>query len=153
MNKIKSFVVLSLILTALVYSCTKDNMPEENPLTKLEILVRQPWQVDEVMSNVGCKNLHFIRGGINNTGVDYSKFRLTFKADGTGTYTNETGVTYTTAWEFTSADQHNMKLLVNSGSPQVFIWNMVEISENSFQSITALDKLSILQSTRYTPVP
>ncbi|HTN07639.1 hypothetical protein [Agriterribacter sp.] len=153
MNKAKFLIVTSLVLIALVYSCTKDNLPEENPLTKLEILVRQPWQVDEVMSNVGCKNLHFVRGEINNTGVDYSNFRLTFKVDGTGTYTNETGVTYTTTWEFTSADQHNMKLLVNSSTPQIFIWNMVEISKTSFQSITALDKLSILQSTRYVPVP
>lgn len=35
---------------------------------------------------------------------------------------------------------------------ETFIWNMVEISESSFQSTTALDKLGILQSRRYTPI-
>lgn len=151
MKKI-SFLSLVFALCVLAYfSCTKtyDN-PNQN-LSKKQILIRQPWKVDEVMSNVSGKNVHYIRGGINNTGVDYSKFKLVFNNDGTGTYTAESGITFNTTWEFTSSDEHNMKLVVMEDKPVTFIWNMVEISQKSFQSTTALSSPVILQSTRYIP--
>jgi hypothetical protein len=122
MNKIKFTVLACIILSVLYYSCKKDDT-----------------------------NRHYIRGGINNTGVNYNIIKLTFNANGTGTYTAEDGTTYNTTWEFTSTDEHNMLFVVNGS--ETFVWNMVEISETSFQSTTALDKLGILQSTRYTPIP
>lgn len=151
MKKINPLYLVLFVIILAGVSCKKfDNHVRD--LTKREILVRNPWKVDEVMSSVNGKNGHYIAGGINNTGVDYSKFKLTFKNDGTGTYTAEAGVTFNTTWEFTSSDEHNMKLTVYESTPVIFVWNMVEISENSFQSTTAVDKLNILQSTRYVPI-
>lgn len=120
--------------------------------TKTQILIGSTWKVDEVFSNVNGQNLHYIRNGINTTGHDYGAFGLTFNADGTGTYTSEGGRVYTTHWSFTSPDEHNMVLELDGGPS--YNWSMVEISENSFQSITdlILDGRDLLQSTRYIPV-
>lgn len=70
MNKIRFTVLVCIILSVLYYPCKKDNT---NPpkTSKKEILIKKSWQVDEVMSSVSCENRHYIRGGINNTGVNY----------------------------------------------------------------------------------
>lgn len=153
---------LFLFATAIIIfqlSCSKQAIAQTTttPLTKSQILVKNKWQVQEVMSNFNCNNLHFIDGGINTTGVDYSKFQLSFNANGTGTYKDESGTIYTTQWKFTSTDEHNMecKMFYYGTQIAIFNWNMVEISDSCFQSTTAVTVGSnnILQSTRYVPVP
>jgi hypothetical protein len=107
------------------------------------------------MSNVHGLNLHYIKDSFNNTGEDYSIYRFTFKSDGTGTYIDGAGNTHTTAWKFTSPDGHNMEFTLTSPNSSTYIWNMVEISEKSFQTITALtidNNNNILQSTRCVPM-
>lgn len=151
MKQFNALTLATAFILLMQFSCTKDFNNQDDNLTKREILISTDWKVDEVMSNVGGKNLHYIRNGINTTGVDYSKFKLTFKEDGTGTYTAESGQTFNTTWEFTSADEHNMKLVVFENKPITFTWNMVEISDKSFQSTTAVNSPVILQSTRYIP--
>ena len=121
-------------------------------LSKTQILTGSTWIVDEVFSNTKGRNLHYVRKGINTTGHDYTAFILTFNADGTGTYACEGDGFYNTTWKFTSPDEHNMILILENG--QSYNWSMVEISENSFQSITDMyvDRHDLLQSTRYIPV-
>jgi hypothetical protein len=119
--------------------------------SKTQILADNTWIVEEVKSNVRGNNLHYRKGRNNSTGEDYSIYSLTFNVDGTGTYTDGLGYTHQTAWRFTSADEHNMQLNLDSGGS--YDWSMVEISENSFQSITELniDGHDLMQSTRYVP--
>ena len=125
---------------------------KEAKQAKTHFLAANTWIVDEVFSNVKGRNHHYIRHGINTTGHDYGKFELTFNEDGTGTYTSEEGIVYTTEWRFTSADEHNMIMVLDNG--QAFNWSMVEISKTSFQCITDLhvDGHDLLQSTRLVPV-
>ncbi len=123
------------------------------PPTKTEILVKQPWQVDEVLRNIAGVNTHYLRGSVNTTGTNYDFIKLTFNSDGTGTYTDENGTTYTMTWQFTSSDEHNMQAIVNTTpTPTTFIWNLVEISENSFQQTTVIEPNGLI-SDRYTPIP
>jgi hypothetical protein len=152
------FFSVSIILFQL--SCSKQTIAQSttsNSSLKFDILVKNKWKVQEVMSNFNCNNLHFIDGGINTTSVDYTKFQLTFNADSTGTYKDESGYVFSTKWKFTSPDFHNMECKVynRTGLVNTFNWNMVEISDSSFQSITAITigSNNILQSTRYVPVP
>jgi hypothetical protein len=151
MNKIPQIIILSFFL----FSCASHITSISKLLSAKEnMLVKNPWEVEEVMSNVHGKNLHYIKGGSNTTGEDYTPYRFTFKSDNTGTYTDGGGNTYPTRWKFMSADGHNMEFIVEMSNPAVFTWNMVEISPTSFQTITALTvgDDNILQSTRCIPI-
>jgi hypothetical protein len=160
---LSSVILLLFSITIIIFqlSCKKEVMAKNSStntiLTKTQILIKNKWQVQEVMSNYNCSNLHFIDGSINTTGVDYSKFQLTFKIDSTGTYKDESGKTYTTKWKFVTADEHNMecKVFYNNLQVTTFNWAMIEISDSSFQSISAVSvgANNILQSTRYVSVP
>ena len=142
--------VLFVILIAF-FSCEKgSDSPPKTELTKAEMLVQKTWQVEEVLRNISGVNSHYIKGGVNTTGTDYAQIRLTFKADGTGTYNDEASIVHTTTWEFTSADQRNMILKISAPSGADFIWNLVEISESSFTNVTAFGE-SVLVAARYTP--
>ncbi|HMG81512.1 MAG TPA: hypothetical protein VK559_00625 [Ferruginibacter sp.] len=157
MNKIRQIIIVSISLISLfvLFSCSNHLTSASKLLsTKEDILVKNTWEVEEVMSNVHGKNLHYIKGGINTTGEDYTPYRFTFKSDSTGTYIDGGGNVYSTRWKFTSADGHNMEFIVEASTPLVYTWNMVEISPTSFQSITALTigDDDILQSTRCVPI-
>jgi hypothetical protein len=91
--------VLSVLAIALIFvACEKDNAstPEPTPcpsvLTKKQILTQKTWQVDEVLRNISGTNTRFVKGGSNTTGTNYNLIKLTFKTDGTGTYTDEVGI-------------------------------------------------------------
>ena len=114
------------------------------------MLVQSTWRVEEVLRNISGVNSHYIRGEANTTGTNYSSVRLTFKADGTGTYTDEAGVHHATEWKFLSLDQRNVKLAVKEPYPITFIWNLVEISESSLSNTTAVGS-NTLVAARYTP--
>ncbi|HTB51925.1 MAG TPA: hypothetical protein VK718_04050 [Ferruginibacter sp.] len=156
MNKLRQIIVtISLMSLFVLFSCS-NNLTSTSKLlsTKENILVKNTWEVEEVMSNVHGKNLHYIKGGINTTGEDYRPYKFTFKSNGTGTYVDGVGNIYPTRWKFTSSDGHNMEFIVEMPNPATFTWNMVEISPTSFQSITALTigDDDILQSTRCVPI-
>ena len=148
-------ILISLISSIALYSLVSFTFVHNNEAevykTKENILTENVWKVEEVRSNLSKKNLHYLNGKENTTGVDYSVFRLTFNTDGTGTYIDTYGSVLKTTWKFTSKDKHNMSFTIQNGN--TFDWSMVEISENSFQSITELniDGQDLLQSTRYVP--
>ena len=155
----KRYFHAALFVFVLFYSCQKDHPTEETPpcpelpvpLTKKEILVKNKWQVDEVARSIFGQNQKFIKGGVNNTGVDYNLIRLTFKADGTGTYTDEVGIVHTTEWKFTSTNERNVELKIGPPSAQTFNWNLVEITEQALHNTTAVGS-DVLVSARYIPV-
>ena len=148
-------ILLTLSTTIALYSLasftfTKNNKAEVYK-TKEKILTENVWRVQEVKSNFSKQNLHYLNGKENTTGVDYSIFKLSFIANGSGTYTDSEGYLHNTTWKFTSKDKHNMSFKIENGG--TYEWSMVEISENSFQSITELNVngQDLLQSTRYIP--
>src|SRR5688572_19510310 len=157
----KRSIHLLLIIAFIFVSCEKDNpsVPEPTPcpdppkqLTKTEMLTQKTWQVDEVLRNISGTNTKYIKGGTNTTGTNYNLIRLTFKTDGTGTYTDEVGIVHTTTWKFASTDERNLELVIGPPSAQTFNWNLVEITEKALHNTTAVGT-NILVSARYTPVP
>lgn len=129
--KIHMMRIPAIFLSVLFFfGCEKnndDNTPEEPQLTNKEILVKNVWKVDEAIQNVSGSTTHYIRGATNTTGVNYDAIRLKFNANGTGTNTDVSGTTYNMTWEFTSANEQNMKIVING--TVVNTWNMVKIDE------------------------
>ena len=148
--------IVALLLCFTFFACNKENV-ETNPsptLSKQQILVKNTWQVDELLVNNSGNNSHYIRGGINTTGINYDAVRITFKSDGTGTYTTDRGQTFPSTWKFTSTDEQNMELSVIYPTVVTYTWNIVEINENALYNTTALstEDNDLLVSARYVPV-
>lgn len=145
-----------LLTIAIFLGCTKNQpetppAPTPTPLTRMQILTKYTWQVDEIWTTVSGANKHYVRNGVNTTGITYEKTRMTFKADSTGSYTDETGVYHTTTWKFTSADLHNVQFNVGAPNPASYTWNMMEISDSSFSNITPVGTGAMVAS-RFVPV-
>jgi len=145
--------LLTVLLTITIFSaCTKDNTtPPVVALTRSQVLVKYNWQVDEIWRNIAGVNSHYVRNGVNTTGTNYTQMRLMFNADSTGTYIDEGGTSHATTWKFTSADQHNMQLNVGAPSATTFTWNLVEISDSTFTSVTPVGT-NTLVTARYVPI-
>jgi len=142
----------SLIIVTILAACKKDNTtPTPVPLTRTQVLVKYTWEPSEIWRNIGGVNTHYIRGGENTTGTNYDVLRLSFKSDLTGTYVDETGLSHTATWQFTSADEHNMSFTIGAPSAQTFIWSLVEISDTTFTSSSPGGSANLL-SARYVPV-
>lgn len=152
-----SLAVLLSIISFTFKQTSQSNKIENNfkkivYKSKAEILASHEWKVEEVKSNVEGKNLQYLENGENDTEKDYSIFRLTFAQSGTGTYTDLNGNVYNMKWQFTSENEHNMRMVLENGIS--YDWSMVEISEVSFQSISELfiNGHDLIQSTRFVPV-
>jgi hypothetical protein len=147
-------LIIIFLLPVIFGGCKKDDITPTT-LTKTQILVKYTWQVDEVFRNSSGKNTHYIKGGINTTGSNYGVVRLIFKADGTATYTDDQGNTYSATWRFTTADEKNMELAINSSSNVKYTWNMVEIYDKVFTNTTSVIGTSsdVLVVARYVPIP
>lgn len=152
MKKLMSFSVFVFFTSIIIVACKKDNNNNSTtPLTKEQILTQKSWQVDEVLRNISGSNSRYVRGGINNTGVNYNLLRLTFNADGTGTYVDEVGTSHTATWQFTTPDKYNLQLVVGPPFAQTYMLNLVEITATAFYNTTAVGS-NILVSARYVQV-
>ena len=168
----KTFKTASLLLictTFFFFACKKENPIDPVPITKhdtirihdtiiapsltrTQILVKKEWQVDQVIRNQGGSNAFYTRGGTNTTGTNYNNLKLRFNADGTGTYTDETGLAHTLAWNFTTADERNASLTIGPPSATTFIWNMIELKDNYLHSTSAYSGNNLL-TARYIQIP
>lgn len=140
----KKVLIAALIIAALG-ACNKPNDEGGNhdpkPLTKKEILVQKPWQVDELWHHILGVNSHYIRNTFNNTNVPYENLRFVFNADGSGTTTQQDGTVYPTTWELLGSDQRNLQLSVtySSSSTISYQWHMVEIAGNYLHATVELE--------------
>lgn len=113
------------------------------------------WEVDELLHNVSGKNSHYIRGVKNSTDVNYDKMSFTFEEDGSGTHTDQYGVTHKTSWKFDKQNDKTMHLTVHLNVDLDFTWRMVEVNANSIYATTAIYNKrgnDILESFRLKPV-
>ena len=67
-------------------------------------------------------------GGANTTGINYDVMRFTFNTDGTGTYIDQNGNSYTSSWKFTTTDQRTLQFTLSNGS--TYTWQMVQLAGN-----------------------
>lgn len=155
-----SIIALSFLgaFSVILSSCKKESVNTVNnqvhdticvEKTVTEILVgANNWKLDELMVFDGTENGHFIRGGINTTGISYENIRLKFLADGTGTYIDEVGTSHTLSWSFITTDKRNVSLTIGPPSAQTFIWNMFDAKGDYLYSTSAVGN-SLLLTTRY----
>ncbi|MFC0184044.1 hypothetical protein SAMN04515674_102414 [Pseudarcicella hirudinis] len=100
----KIALALSLIMLTVLSSCKKDD--SQTPKTKSDILVASTWQIDEVIVTGGTV---YPVGQLYKKGIagqnDFSKVRLTFRADGTATAIDNSGNSSTSGkWALTNGD-------------------------------------------------
>ncbi len=123
--------------------------------SKQEILTQKVWQIDELYRCYQGVNTHYVRGGVNTTGVNYFNMRFTFTDGGTGTYVDETSTPHTLDWSFTGTDYSNASLSIGPPYAATFTWNLIEIRENYLHS-TSLANVggnALLLSARYVQIP
>jgi len=144
-----SFLFAAVVLNPAI--CKKKYDNEKSEFSKTEILIKYTWEVDEVCRNLYGYNSYYVRGGVNNTGVDYDKMQITFQADGTGTYRDENSIVHQAKWRFVSNDHRNMELSVSAPYPATYHWHLVEITDQALHNSTFVDN-DILVSARYKPV-
>lgn len=123
-------ILCSLFLV--IASCKKDSTDTPTPLTKTQLLTNNTWQVKEIIQQYGNTQGRYEMGGINTTGADYSKVRLLFNANGTGSFTDPLNATYTLMWSFVSGDESKMNVVVNYPTPAPLNYTFVSIEENNF---------------------
>ncbi|MBN9296302.1 MAG: hypothetical protein J0I41_04775 [Filimonas sp.] len=155
-------LILFVIILGSLPSCTKETVRTETirdtvaaiPLTTTQILSKYKWAVYEsfqVIKGVSSSDTaHYLRGKVNtiNGGVDVQ--RLTFNANGTGTYLGGDGLNYTTTWLFTSPDEQNMKLVVTRGSSSItYNWSLINIRDSAIYQTTAAS--GMLVSAKWIP--
>jgi len=97
------------------------------PLTKVQILTQKAWRVAQVQHVLNGVYSSYTLGGTNTTGINYDTLRFTFNTDGTGTNTNQNGITYPLTWQFTTTDQRTMQISTNGTK---YTWQQVQIAGN-----------------------
>jgi hypothetical protein len=125
-------------------------------LTATQMLTQKQWMVHEVYNNSSCTNSHYLFNGTANTGTNYSAVRFKFNPDGTGTYTDTEGRTFTISWAFTSPDETRLRITVNAPTPVIYNWNQFEISPGVMYQTTAIGSGgsdNVLVSARWITVP
>ncbi|MFN8356966.1 MAG: lipocalin family protein [Spirosomataceae bacterium] len=99
-------IVFAFLLVGALTGCKKD---EATP-SRTE-LIAKTWQAESVTGLLGGLTLEaYKKGGTANL-LDFSKFQIAMKSDGTATLTNYDGTKITGTWKFTnnenSADINN----------------------------------------------
>lgn len=125
------------------------------PISEVDILTSNTWEVDELIHNVSGENSHYIRGGRNTTDVNYDLMQFQFYRNGTGTHTDQFGQKHRTSWRFEDNSRRTINLIVHLGSDLPFTWRMVEIRAGSVHATTAISQQGeddILESFRLTPL-
>jgi hypothetical protein len=152
MKIVKTLPTLLMLISLITIGCSKDNNDNPAPadLTSKQMLTAHTWQIAETYQNLSGTRTHYLRGGENTSGVDMGAMRLKFNADGTGTNTDISGTTYNMTWNFSSADEKNIRMTVNE--TVVYNWLFTAISENEILQ-TSLVSTNGLITAKWVPAP
>jgi len=124
--------IVILLYSFILYTGCKKESTSQTQRTKTQILTSHTWQVQELISQYGNTQGRYVKGGINTTGTDYSKARLVFNSNGTGTSTDPNNHTWTLTWSFATGDETKMTLVINYPTPATLNYTFVTIDENKF---------------------
>jgi hypothetical protein len=129
----KKIFSISLLLVLIISACKKDSTTPAPPApTKTQLLTKNTWQVEELISQYGNTQGEYKKGGINTTGSDYSKYRITFSPNGTGSFTDPLNHTYTFTWNFVSGDETKMTIIANYPTPATLNYSFVNLDGTRF---------------------
>ncbi|HTD93635.1 MAG TPA: hypothetical protein VK644_07485, partial [Chitinophagaceae bacterium] len=102
----KKLLILSTFCLALIaiQSCTKDDDDDNGDTSKTKevLLTQHTWKMEEILQVENNTRIYYSRGGSMNTN-NYDNDKITFLADGTGTYSPTVAQTLPITWAFTNA--------------------------------------------------
>ena len=149
--------ILTIAFTLLFVSCDKDDDPAPPPTkSKEELLTQHTWKMEEITQVENNALIYYKRGGTTNT-HNFDNDKLTFAANGTGTYSPTPAQTHTTTWQFTNAEKTRMNLAINFGPGLITTLTCtdVELEENRFFCVARFSNASgqpVLASVYRTPL-
>jgi hypothetical protein len=121
-------------------------------LTRTQMLTAKEWKIYETYDFSNCTSInHYLLNASGNTGANYSIMRFKFNAGGTGTHTDAIAGSYTISWQWTSADEKNLRITVNGSTPVIYNWNQVEIMPGVLYGTTAIG--NVLDAFRLVTIP
>lgn len=119
-------------------------------LTRTQMLTEKQWKIQETYDFSNCSSInHFLLNASGNTGANYGIMRFKFNANGTGTHTDVAGGTYNLTWQWTSADERNLKIVVNG--TVTYNWNQVEIMPGVLYGTAAMG--NVLDAFKLITIP
>jgi len=146
----KKITILALAISVIMTACSKDNEVK----SKTDYLTNNAWQMKQIIQQVGNNQSVYIKGGINTTGSDYSKTRLQFNADGTGSFTDPLEDTYALSWSFAPNDESEINVIVDYPIPYHLLYTFVSLDEHNFVHTINYNEQgnNVLATAHYIPV-
>ncbi len=138
----KLLTVACLLMSILLISCSQDNddvnPPPTPPVDVLALLTAHTWKMEEIIQVENNTRIYYKRGGNTNTN-NYDNDKLTFLADGTGTYSPTPAQNLPMTWQFTNAAKSSLDLNINFGGGNFKLLKLTSLSltENSFFCVTS----------------
>jgi hypothetical protein len=135
--KIKAPILAALgICLLFLQSCLKDDSYVV-PVSKEELLTHHAWKLEELTQVENNTQIYYKRGGLSNTN-NLDDDRITFLADGTGTYSPTTSENYNITWEFTDASKTKMDIVITFSPTLITTLKCteLEITEREFFCVT-----------------
>lgn len=102
MKRITFYFFTLLLVFAL--ACTKENDPAFEKTSNKDLLVNKSWKFQK-LTFVQNNTLYFYTLGGSNNSFNFGNDAISFKADGTGTYTNSVNVKFIISWQFADVEE------------------------------------------------
>ncbi|MGK2861417.1 MAG: hypothetical protein ACSLE0_05755 [Chitinophagaceae bacterium] len=154
----KTTIYLIAVLLLLA-ACSKNNdEPSPAPATKTkeELLTQHVWKMEEIIQVENNNQINYKRGGSTYT-YNFDNDKLTFLANGNGTYSPTPTQLLNLTWQFTNTDKTKMNIVITF-SPTVVLTlkcSEVELSDNRFfcvNNYTNTSSQPVLSSVYRTPL-
>jgi len=109
--KIKAPILAALGFSLILFqACLKDDS-DTVVISKEEILTHHTWKIEELNQVENNAQIYYKRGGLSNTN-NLDDDKITFLADGTGSYSPTSSENYDITWEFTDATKTQMDIII-----------------------------------------
>ena len=132
--KRNAFLPLMLAALFVITSCSKDK-EDPTPVTKTkeELLTQHAWKMEEITHVENNSQIYYKRGGNTNT-TNFDNDKITFLANGTGTYSPTPAQTLNLTWQFTNTEKTKMNIVITFSASIVLTLKCfeVELSDNRF---------------------
>lgn len=131
MRFLNNLIPLLLLFTISIYSCKKDSsVGTQAPKTVLQLLTEKTWKADEIRVQLSNNTTEYYKRG--SSGNTYDSDSLKFSTNNSGIY-YFSGSQYPITWNFTSADQTKMTVVINYATPTTIYLENINLSENYFR--------------------
>jgi len=107
-----------------VYIVKKDTLQEKDTAISAALLTANPWKAIYDRATVGGTMVYYARGGSDNT-MNLDNEYITYKADHTGVYTDNSGNQTTFTWNFTDSSYTKLTWQWNSSPPATVTWENI----------------------------